>query len=104
MDTNHGHGCHQNELLRISVSMDAPCDRRAFEVLLRKLLKMKRHPAILILHWWSPILIPAYYKSAEDEMDVIAKYYGTFVVPRQLYRIHLHEVWLFSSAYASCPC
>jgi len=29
--------------------------RRGFEVLLRKLLNYRNAPAIVILHWWSPV-------------------------------------------------
>ena len=31
------------------------CDRRGFEVLLRKVLNYKSAPAVVILHWWSPV-------------------------------------------------
>ena len=30
-------------------------DRRGFEVLLRKVLNYKSAPAVVILHWWSPV-------------------------------------------------
>ena len=29
--------------------------RRGFEVLMRKLLKYPRGPAVVVLHWWSPV-------------------------------------------------
>lgn len=29
--------------------------RRGFEVLLRKLLSYPRAPAVIVLHWWSPL-------------------------------------------------
>lgn len=29
--------------------------RRGFEVLMRKLLKYPRGPAVIVLHWWSPV-------------------------------------------------
>ena len=30
-------------------------NRRGFEVLLRKVLNYKSAPAVVILHWWSPV-------------------------------------------------
>lgn len=29
--------------------------RRGFEVLMRKLLSYPRAPAVIVLHWWSPL-------------------------------------------------
>ncbi|BDA48468.1 hypothetical protein COCOBI_12-1470 [Coccomyxa sp. Obi] len=50
--------------------------RRGFERLLRKLLRLKSTPAVLVLHWWAPLhFLSSYWNVAEDELDVIASYY-----------------------------
>ncbi|KAK9836351.1 hypothetical protein WJX81_007868 [Elliptochloris bilobata] len=50
--------------------------RRGFERLLRKLLRMKHQPALLVLHWWAPLHFKgSYWNVAEDELDVVAAYY-----------------------------
>ena len=56
--------------------------RRGFERLLRKLLRLKNSPAVLVVHWWSPLhFLSSYWNVAEDELDVIASYYRLQVTP-----------------------
>ncbi|EIE27713.1 hypothetical protein COCSUDRAFT_55699 [Coccomyxa subellipsoidea C-169] len=50
--------------------------RRGFERLLRKLLRLRSEPALLVLHWWAPLYFQSsFWNVAEDELDVIASYY-----------------------------
>ena len=59
--------------------------RRGFERLLRKLLRLRSEPALLILHWWAPLHFQSsFWNVAEDELDVIASYYRL-----QVTRLHL---------------
>lgn len=56
--------------------------RRGFERLLRKLLRLKNMPAVLVVHWWAPLhFLSSYWNVAEDELDVIASYYRLPVRP-----------------------
>eukprot|EP00884_Botryococcus_braunii_P008547 jgi/Botrbrau1/17694/Bobra.0166s0118.1 len=51
--------------------------RRGFERLMRKVLQLPHVPAIILLHWWSPLHFhSSYWNVAEDQLDVIGGYYG----------------------------
>ncbi|KAL3132821.1 hypothetical protein ABBQ38_006746 [Trebouxia sp. C0009 RCD-2024] len=55
---------------------DTP-DRRAYEVMLRKLLAFNQKPAIIALHSWSPFFnTPHFYSTTEDLIQVLVSYYG----------------------------
>ncbi|KAA6418426.1 MAG: hypothetical protein FRX49_11586 [Trebouxia sp. A1-2] len=55
---------------------DTP-DRRGYEMLLRKLLGYRQHPAIIALHSWSPFFNhPNFFSTAEDPIQSIVAYYG----------------------------
>ena len=50
--------------------------RRGFERLLRKLLRLRSAPALLVLHWWAPLHFRgSWWNVAEDELDTLASYY-----------------------------
>jgi hypothetical protein len=51
--------------------------RRGYEMLLRKLLVYRQHPAIIALHSWSPFFNhPNFFSTAEDPVQSIVAYYG----------------------------
>ena len=51
--------------------------RRAYEILLRKLLAFKQKPAVIALHSWSPFFNqPDFFSTAEDLIQVLVSYYG----------------------------
>lgn len=57
--------------------MPSCCGRRGFELLLRKLLNFKQHPAVFVLHSWSPFFnSPNYYSTVEDLYQSLVSYYG----------------------------
>mmetsp|Transcript_5659 Transcript_5659/g.16154 ORF Transcript_5659/g.16154 Transcript_5659/m.16154 type:complete len:353 (+) Transcript_5659:372-1430(+) len=62
--------------------------RRGFEVLLRKLLSYPRAPAVIVLHWWSP-LTQDFWVSPEDQLDVFSKFYG---LPSLSWRDAVHDL------------
>ena len=56
-------------------SMASP-RRRGFERLLRRLMRLPGLPAVLVVHWWSPLEFQgSFWEVAQDELDVIASYY-----------------------------
>ena len=61
----------------MSVSIDCLLYRRGYEMLLRKLLGYRQHPAIIALHSWSPFFNhPNFFSTAEDPIQSIVAYYG----------------------------
>ena len=51
-------------------------NRRGFERLLRRLLALPGRPAVVLVHWWSPLAAHAsFWDVAQDELDTIARYY-----------------------------
>ena len=54
--------------------------RRGFEQLLRRLLALPGSPAVLLLHWWSPLTFHGAWDAAEDQLDTIASYYDLQVI------------------------
>ena len=56
--------------------------RRGFERLLRRLMRLPGAPAVLVVHWWSPLEFQgSFWEVAQDELDVIASYYDVQVRP-----------------------
>ena len=56
-------------------AMSMSC-RRGFERLLRRLMRLPGAPAVLVVHWWSPLEFQgSFWEVAQDELDVIASYY-----------------------------
>jgi hypothetical protein len=69
---------HVNSHVESREVKEAGClwHRRGFERLLRKLLRLRSEPALLVLHWWAPLHFQSsFWKVAEDELDVIASFY-----------------------------
>ncbi len=61
----------------MSLSFDCMMCRRGYEMLLRKLLGYRQHPAIIALHSWSPFFNhPNFFSTAEDPIQSIVAYYG----------------------------
>ncbi len=61
----------------MSLSFDCMLCRRGYEMLLRKLLGYRQHPAIIALHSWSPFFNhPNFFSTAEDPIQSIVAYYG----------------------------
>ena len=59
------------------LSRDCMLCRRGYEMLLRKLLGYRQHPAIIALHSWSPFFNhPNFFSTAEDPIQSIVAYYG----------------------------
>ena len=61
----------------MSLIFDCMLCRRGYEMLLRKLLGYRQHPAIIALHSWSPFFNhPNFFSTAEDSIQSIVAYYG----------------------------
>ena len=80
--------------------------RRGFERLLRKILLLQSSPAVIVVHYFSPVWAQhsfgsdSFWMTPEDEMNVLAMYYDVDVVSWRNAYYHLYRAGIdgFSSA------